>query len=163
MINKANEEKMTITIGDKIPNLTVSTTQNNSLQLSDYVGKNLVMYFYPKDNTPGCTQEGKDFTDNYEKFKALNTEIVGVSKDSIKKHSNFIEKYGFSFDLIADIEEELCNAMDVIKEKNMYGKKYMGIERSTFIFNAKGELVNEFRKVKVKNHVEAVLEAIKAL
>jgi peroxiredoxin Q/BCP len=154
---------MSISIGDKIPSLIVSTTKNESLNLEDFIGKNLIMYFYPKDNTPGCTQEGKDFTDAYEEFTTLETEIIGVSKDSIKKHSNFIEKYSFAFDLIADTEEELCNAMDVIKEKNMYGKKYMGIERSTFIFNKKGELVNEFRKVRVKGHIEIVLDTIKSL
>jgi len=153
---------MSISIGDKIPNLTVATTQNEALELSSYAGKKLVMYFYPKDNTPGCTQEGKDFTEHYETFQALNTEIVGVSKDSLKKHSNFIEKYSFSFDLIADTEEELCQAMDVIKEKNMYGKKYMGIERSTFIFDETGVLTHEFRKVRVKGHIEAVIDAIKS-
>lgn len=153
---------MSISIGDKIPNLTVATTKNNKLALSDYHGKKLVMYFYPKDNTPGCTQEGKDFSEHYQIFLDLNTEIVGVSKDSLKKHSNFIEKYSFAFDLIADTEEELCNAMGVIKEKNMYGKKYMGIERSTFIFDETGTLTYEFRKVRVKGHIDTVLEMIKS-
>ncbi len=152
---------MSISIGDKIPNLTVATTKNEALGLSEYAGKKLVMYFYPKDNTPGCTQEGKDFTEHYAEFQALNTEVVGVSKDTLKKHSNFIEKYGFAFDLIADTEEELCQAMDVIKEKNMYGKKYMGIERSTFIFDEKGLLTHEFRKVRVKGHIDQILEALK--
>ncbi len=151
---------MSFSIGDKLPNLTVATTQNEALQLNSYQGKKLVMYFYPKDNTPGCTQEGKDFTEHYAKFQKLNTEIVGVSKDSIKKHSNFIEKYGFAFDLISDPEETLCNALDVIKEKNMYGKKYMGIERSTFIFDENGTLTHEFRKVRVKGHIDAVLDAL---
>ena len=151
---------MSFSIGDKIPNLIVATTQNEALQLSSYQGKKLVMYFYPKDNTPGCTQEGKDFTEHYDEFKKLNTEVVGVSKDSLKKHSNFIEKYSFAFDLIADTEEELCNALDVIKEKNMYGKKYMGIERSTFIFDENGTLTHEFRKVRVKGHIDAVLDAL---
>lgn len=149
------------TIGAKLPNLNVKTTQNESLELHSLIGKNLVIYFYPKDNTPGCTQEGKDFTDAYEQFQAANCEILGVSKDSIKKHCNFIEKYGFKFDLISDDDEELCQAMNVIKEKNMYGKKYMGIERSTFVFNAEGTLIHEFRKVRVKGHVEKVLEVIK--
>ena len=151
---------MSIAIGDQLPNLTVATTQNESLELASYQGKKLVMYFYPKDNTPGCTQEGKDFADVYDKFQSANTEIVGVSKDSIKKHSNFIEKYGFPFDLIADTEEELCQALDVIKEKSMYGKKFMGIERSTFIFDEQGRLTHEFRKVKVKGHVEEVLKIV---
>ena len=152
---------MSISIGDNIPNLTVATTKNNELSLSELQGKKLVLYFYPKDNTPGCTQEGKDFTEHYQEFQKLNTEILGVSKDSLKKHSNFIEKYDFPFDLIADTEEELCQAMDVIKEKSMYGKKYMGIERSTFIFNEKGVLIHEFRKIRVKGHIEEVLAALK--
>lgn len=154
---------MSISIGDKIPNLTVATTKNESLELSNFIGKNLVLFFYPKDNTPGCTQEGKDFTDNYQQFTDLNTEIIGVSRDSIKKHCNFIEKYDFKFDLISDPEEELCNEFNVIKEKNMYGKKYMGIERSTFIFNTEGTLVKEFRKVKVKVHVDEVLDYVQSL
>ena len=148
---------MSISIGENIPNLTVATTKNNELSLSELQGKKLILYFYPKDNTPGCTQEGKDFSEHYQEFQKLNTEILGVSKDSLKKHSNFIEKYDFPFDLIADTEEKLCQAMDVIKEKNMYGKKYMGIERSTFIFNEEGVLIHEFRKVRVKGHIEAVL------
>lgn len=153
----------TFTLNDSLPNLTVKTTQNNSYELSSTHGKNLVLYFYPKDNTPGCTQEGKDFANSYSEFKALNTEILGVSKDSIQKHCNFIKKYQFPFDLIADEDGVLCEALDVIKEKNMYGKKYMGIERSTFVFDSDGVLKAEFRKVRVKNHIEAVLAAVKAL
>jgi len=153
----------TFTLNDSLPNLTVATTQNDSFELNSTRGKNLVLYFYPKDNTPGCTQEGKDFADAYSEFGALNTEILGVSKDSIKKHCNFIEKYQFPFDLIADEEEVLCKALDVIKEKNMYGRKYMGIERSTFVFDSEGTLKAEFRKVRVKGHVEAVLDAVKSL
>jgi len=153
---------MSMTIGDKIPNLDVSSTLKENFNLNDFQGKKLVMYFYPKDNTPGCTQEGKDFTEHYQEFKNLNTEIVGVSKDSLKKHSNFIEKYNFPFDLIADTDEELCQAMDVIKEKNMYGKKYMGTERSTFIFDEQGVLTHEFRKVRVKGHIEELLSVLKS-
>ena len=153
---------MSISIGDKIPNLIVATTKNEELKLSDLNGKNLVLYFYPKDNTPGCTQEGKDFTEHFDEFQTLNTEILGVSKDSLKKHSNFIVKYDFPFDLIADTEEELCQAMDVIKEKNMYGKKYMGIERSTFIFDKTGTLTHEFRKVRVKGHVDEILTTLRS-
>ena len=151
---------MSISIGDNIPTLTVATTKNSEFKLADLQGKKCVLYFYPRDNTPGCTQEGKDFTENYGNFQQLNTVILGVSTDSLKKHQNFIEKFSFPFDLIADTEEELCKAMDVIKEKNMYGKKYMGIERSTFIFNENGILTHEFRKVRVKGHVEAVLAAL---
>ncbi len=155
---------MTIQIGDKIPNLTVATTQNEALSLrKDLSGKNLVLYFYPKDSTPGCTTQGQNFRDARADFDAANTEILGCSRESIRSHNNFINKQEFNFDLISDPDEILCNAMDVIKEKNMYGKKYMGIERSTFIFDAKGVLKHEIRKVKVKGHVEAVLELVKAL
>lgn len=153
---------MSISIGDKIPNLTVATTKNETLKLHDLSGKKLVLYFYPKDNTPGCTQEGKDFTEHYAEFQALNTQILGVSKDSLKKHSNFIAKYDFPFDLVADTEEELCQAMNVIKEKNMYGKKYMGIERSTFIFDETGTLTHEFRKVRVKGHIDEMLNILRS-
>lgn len=154
---------MTIEIGDKIPDLIVATTQNAELQLRSLKGKNLVLYFYPKDNTPGCTLEGQNFRDAHAQFKANNTELLGVSRESIKSHQNFINKQGFTFDLIADTNEELCAVFDVIKEKNMYGRKYMGIERSTFIFDASGKLRHEFRKVKVKTHVDEVLEQVKTL
>ncbi|RBP49844.1 peroxiredoxin [Arenicella xantha] len=154
---------MTYSIGDQIPDLTVATTQNESLELQSLKGKNLVMFFYPKDNTPGCTTEGQNFRDAYKEFQSANTEILGVSRESIRSHQNFINKHEFPFDLISDPEEELCNAMEVIKEKNMYGKNYMGIERSTFIFDAEGTLRHEIRKVKVKGHVDEVLALVKAL
>ena len=154
---------MSIKIGDKIPSLSVATTTNEALNLSSLKGKNLVLYFYPKDSTPGCTTQGQNFRDAYLEFTKLNTEILGVSRESIRSHQNFINKQEFPFDLISDPEEVLCNAFDVIKEKNMYGRKYMGIERSTFIFSADGKLAHEFRKVKVKEHVDQVMELVKAL
>jgi len=154
---------MSIKIGNSIPNLTVATTKNEALKLRSLKGKNLVMYFYPKDNTPGCTTEGQNFRDNYSEFQKLNTEILGVSRESIRSHQNFINKQEFPFDLISDPDESLCNAMSVIKEKSMYGKKYMGIERSTFIFDEKGKLKHEIRKVKVKGHVDEVLDLVRAL
>lgn len=155
---------MTIKIGDKIPDLTVATTKNEALSLrKDTSGKNLVLYFYPKDSTPGCTTQGQNFRDAYAAFQAANTEILGCSRESIRSHNNFINKQSFNFDLISDPEEILCKAMDVIKEKSMYGKTYLGIERSTFIFDAKGVLKHEIRKVKVKGHVDAVLELVQAL
>ena len=154
---------MTISIGDLIPDLTVATTQNEALKLRDLKGKNLILYFYPKDNTPGCTTQGQNFRDHYQTFLDANTEILGVSRESIRSHNNFINKYEFPFDLISDPDEILCNAMDVIKEKNMYGKKYMGIERSTFIFDTDGKLIHEVRKVKVKTHVDEMLSFIQAL
>jgi len=154
---------MTIKIGNSIPNLTVTTTKNDALKLRSLKGKNLVLYFYPKDNTPGCTTEGQNFRDAYKDFQKANTDILGVSRESIKSHQNFINKQEFPFDLISDPDETLCNAMDVIKQKSMYGKTYMGIERSTFIFDDKGKLRHEIRKVKVKGHVDEVLALVKAL
>lgn len=154
---------MSISLGDLIPDLTVATTKDAELPLRSLKGKKLVLYFYPKDNTPGCTTEGQNFRDAYKDFTKANTEILGVSRESIKSHQNFITKQEFPFDLISDPDEVLCNAMDVIKEKNMYGRKYMGIERSTFIFDVDGKLSHEFRKVKVKGHVDEVLEAVQSL
>jgi peroxiredoxin Q/BCP len=154
---------MTIKIGDLIPDLTVATTQNEAMQLSQLKGKNLVLYFYPKDNTPGCTTEGQNFRDAYTSFQAANTEILGVSRESIRTHQNFINKQQFPFDLISDPEEILCKAMDVMKEKSMYGKTYIGIERSTFIFDTSGQLVHQGRKVKVKGHVDEILTIVKGL
>lgn len=154
---------MSIKIGNSIPNLTVATTQNEALKLRGLKGKNLVLYFYPKDNTPGCTTEGQNFRDAYKKFQALNTDILGVSRESIRTHQNFINKHDFPFDLVSDPDETLCNAFDVIKEKAMYGRKYLGIERSTFVFDDKGKLRHEIRKVKVKGHVDEVLELVKQL
>ena len=161
--NKIKRKIMSVKIGNSIPALTVATTQNETLKLRSLKGKNVIIYFYPKDNTPGCTTQGQNFRDAYKKFKNLNTEIFGVSRESIRSHQNFINKHEFPFDLISDPEEELCNAFDVIKEKNMYGKIYMGIERSTFLIDKKGKLIQEWRKVRVKGHVDEVLEAAQAL
>ena len=154
---------MSIKIGGALPRLTVATTKDEALKLSSLKGKNLILYFYPKDSTPGCTTEGQNFRDLYAEFQGLNTEIFGISRESLRSHQNFITKQSFPFDLISDPDEVLCNAFDVIKEKNMYGRKYMGIERSTFIFDSKGKLRHEIRKVKVKGHADAVLELIKEL
>jgi peroxiredoxin Q/BCP len=150
-------------IGKKVPEVSISTTSSEDTSLKDFQGRNLVLYFYPRDNTPGCTQEGKDFRDNYEGLQSMNTEVLGVSRDSLKSHENFINKYEFPFDLISDPDETLCKAFDVIHEKNMYGRKVLGVVRSTFIIDAKGVLRAEFRKVRVKGHVDAVIEAIEAL
>lgn len=152
-----------IEIGKKVTNFVAESTNTEDFILKKHAGSFLVLYFYPKDNTPGCTQEGIDFSDNYRKFKNLNTEVFGISRDSIKSHNNFKNKFKYKFDLISDEKEDLCNLFDVIKEKNMYGKKYMGIERSTFIIDQKGILIKEWRKVKVKDHVKEVLKFIKEL
>ncbi len=145
----------------RVPDFTATATNNSEFSLSENIGKNIVIYFYPKDNTPGCTKEGEDFKNQFEEFISNNTIVVGVSRDSVKSHDKFICKYNFPFDLIADEDEAVCQLFDVIKEKNMYGRKYMGIERSTFLINTNGTLINEWRKVKVKGHVEEVLDALK--
>lgn len=152
-----------VTIGKKVPDFTLPATGDQEISLKQFKGKNLVLYFYPKDSTPGCTTEGQDFRDNYQTFQDHNTEILGVSRDGIKSHENFKAKQEFPFDLLSDKDETLCQLFDVIKEKNMYGKKVMGIERSTFLIDAKGVLRQEWRKVKVKGHVDEVLEAVKEL
>ena len=152
-----------VKLGKKVPDFTATATNDSEFSLSKNIGKNIVIYFYPKDNTPGCTKEGEDFRDQFEEFISNNTVVVGVSRDSVKSHDKFICKYNFPFDLIADEDETVCQLFDVIKEKNMYGRKYMGIERSTFLIDTNGTLVNEWRKVKVKGHVEEVLGALKII
>ena len=147
--------------GKKCPDFLVESTGDKKLSNGDFEGKNLVIFFYPKDNTPGCTLEGQDFRDNYEEFKKFNAEISGVSRDSIKSHVNFIEKQNFPFDLLSDPDEVMCKSFDVMREKSMYGKKYIGVDRSTFLIDSKGIIVKEWRSVKVKGHVLDVLEALK--
>ena len=146
---------------EKVPDFKATATNEVEFSLSANIGKNIVIYFYTKDSTPGCTKEGEDFRDQFEAFSSNNAIIVGVSRDSVKSHDKFICKYNFPFDLIADEDETVCQIFDVIKEKNMYGRKYMGIERSTFLIDTNGILINEWRKVKVKGHVEEVLGALK--
>ncbi|HEC19403.1 MAG TPA: peroxiredoxin [Gammaproteobacteria bacterium] len=153
----------TVKIGKKVPDFEAPATGGQTIKLSDLKGKKVVLYFYPRDNTPGCTTEGQDFRDNYNKFKRAKTVVLGVSRDSIKSHENFKAKHEFPFELISDKDETLCRLFDVIKEKTLYGKKHMGIERSTFLIDEKGVLRQEWRKVKVPGHVEEVLAAAKAL
>jgi peroxiredoxin Q/BCP len=151
------------TLGKKVPAFKLPATGEQEISLNSLKGKNVVVYFYPKDSTPGCTREGQDFRDNYLKFRRQNTVILGVSRDSIKSHENFKAKQGFQFDLLSDADETLCKIFDVIKMKNMYGKKVRGIERSTFLINDKGVLKQEWRKVKVDGHVDEVLDAVRQL
>jgi len=150
-------------IGNKVPDIELESTSNQTIKLSDFKGSKMILYFYPKDNTPGCTREGQDFRDNIRKFSSRKTVILGVSRDSLKSHENFKKKQCFPFDLLSDEDEKLCKQFDVIKEKNMYGKKVMGIERSTFLIDEKGMLRAEWRKVKVDGHIVEVLEAVKKL
>ncbi|WP_339829570.1 peroxiredoxin [uncultured Arenimonas sp.] len=147
--------------GDKIPDLPLALGSGQSAKLSDYRGKWLVLYFYPKDSTPGCTTEGQDFNTLLTKFRRAGAEVLGVSRDSVKSHANFCEKQGFRFDLVSDADEALCQAFDVIKEKNMYGRKVLGIERSTFLVSPEGRVAEAWRKVKVPGHADAVYEALK--
>ena len=149
--------------GDKIPKLTIAASGGKDIALADYKGKPLIVYFYPKDNTPGCTQEGIDFRDLYKDFKKAGTEVLGVSRDSVRSHDNFVDKYKFPFPLLSDPDETMCKAFDVIREKSLYGRKYMGVDRSTFLFGADGKLQQEWRNVKVKGHAEEVLAAVKTL
>jgi peroxiredoxin Q/BCP len=152
-----------VSIGKKVPAFSLPATGDQTLSLPDFKGKNVVVYFYPKDSTPGCTLEGQDFRDQINKFRRRNTAVLGISRDSIKSHENFKAKQSFPFELLSDADEKVCTLFDVIKEKNLYGRKVMGIERSTFLIDDKGVLRREWRKVKVKGHIDEVLEAIKEL
>lgn len=154
---------MSTSIGETISDIELPATGGSDLKLSDYRGRNLVLFFYPKASTPGCTQEGKDFRDAIEQFRALNTEVLGASRDGIKAQENFKAKQFFPYELLSDKEEALCNLFDVIKLKKMYGRESLGIERSTFLIDTAGVLRKEWRKVKVKGHVAEVLEAVAAL
>jgi len=149
--------------GKKCPKFNGASTNDNNFSNKDFIGKKLVIYFYPKDNTPGCTTQGQDFRDNFKTFKKLNTEILGVSRDSLKSHENFKLKQSFPFELLSDPDEKMCKAFDVMKMKSMYGKQYMGVDRSTFLIDEKGRVIKEWRSVKVKGHVEEVLSLVKEL
>ena len=146
-----------------VGDFTADATGGQKISLKDLRGSNVVIYFYPKDSTPGCTTEGRDFSALYGKFRRANTIIFGVSRDSIASHEKFKEKQSFPFELLSDPDEKLCKKFDVIHEKTLYGRKFMGIERSTFLLDADGKLRGEWRKVKVKGHAEEVLEAAKSL
>ena len=152
-----------VSVGKRVKNFTLPATGNKTLSLDDFKGKNLVLYFYPKDHTPGCTLEGQDFRDAHDAFQDANTEILGVSRDSVRTHENFRQKQSFPFDLLSDADEKLCKQFDVIREKKLYGRTYMGIDRSTFLIDSEGVLRREWRKVKVKGHVTEVLEAAREL
>jgi peroxiredoxin Q/BCP len=152
-----------VRIGKKVANFSLPATGEKDVSLTDFSGSNLIIYFYPKDNTPGCTLEGQNFRDHYNDFRKSGTRILGVSRDSVKVHENFKAKQKFPFDLLSDADEKLCKQFDVIHEKNLYGRKVMGIVRSTFLIDGKGVLRREWRKVRVKGHVDEVLEAAKSL
>lgn len=150
-------------INEVVPNVSFQATTNLTAHLHDYRGQIIVLYFYPKDATPGCTSEGKNFRDAYPEFKALNVILFGISRDSIESHERFKAKQNFPFELISDPEEKLCTLFHVVKAKSMFGITFQGIERSTFVIDASSVLVHEWRKVRVKGHVEAVLNFIKQM
>lgn len=151
-----------VTIGKKVKNFSRPATGDKTISLKELAGKKVVLYFYPKDSTPGCTTEGQNFRDAKAKFTRQNTIVFGVSRDSMKRHENFKAKQAFNFDLLSDEDESLCKQFDAIKLKKLYGKEYMGIDRSTFLIDEDGTLLEEWRGVKVKDHVEEVLAACKA-
>ena len=151
-----------IAMGKKAPQFTLDGTAG-TWSLEDAAGKSVVIYFYPRDNTPGCTQEGESFTGHYAEFKKAKTLIVGISADTVASHTKFKAKMAFPFELLSDPEQTVCKLYDVIQEKSMYGRKYLGIERSTFLIDGKGVLRQEWRKVRVNGHAEAVLAAVQAL
>ena len=150
-------------LGKPVPDFSLASTGGNSFRLSDQRGQALVLYFYPKDNTPGCTVEGEDFRERHKAFRRAGCEVFGLSRDSLASHQKFKAKMKFPFELLADPDEAACKQFGVMKLKNMYGKKVRGIERSTFVVDAKGVLVREWRGVKVPGHAEEVLSFVKAL
>lgn len=152
-----------VNIGKKVTNFSAPATGDRTLSLKDLSGHHLVLYFYPKDNTSGCALEGRDFRDAYAKFVDAGANILGVSRDSIKSHESFKAKEGFPFELLSDENESLCQLFDVIREKSLYGRKFLGIERSTFLIDRSGVLRQEWRKVRVKGHVDEVLHAVQLL
>lgn len=152
-----------VELNKAVPDFEAAATGDQTIRLADLRGRNVVIYFYPKDNTPGCTTEGQDFRDRMKEFAEHDTEIFGVSRDGLKAHENFRTKFEFPFHLISDKDEELCKLFDVIKLKKLYGKEYMGIDRSTFLIDAEGILRQQWRGVKVPGHVDEVLAAAKAL
>ena len=154
---------MTIKIGQTMPMCEIPATSNLTFSPKAYQGKKLVLYFYPKDSTPGCTVEAGEFRDHIDAFNQANALVVGVSRDNLRSHENFRQKLGLPFELVADTEEKLCTIFNVIKMKNMYGKQVRGVDRSTFLFDSKGVLQKEWRGIKVTGHVSEVLTAAKAM
>jgi len=151
------------TVGLPVPDFSAPLTSGKTFKLSEYRGGKVVLYFYPKDSTPGCTTEGQNFRDRHQAFLAANTKVIGISRDSLKSHENFKAKMAFPFELLSDTDETVCALFGVIKMKNMYGKQVRGIERSTFLIDAEGKVAREWRGLKVPGHVDEVLEAAKAL
>jgi peroxiredoxin Q/BCP len=154
---------MTLTIGTKLPDFSATVTDSPCFNSSDYIGQRLVLYFYPKDSTPGCTIEGQDFNRLLPDFQAANCQVFGISRDSLKRHSNFKAKQNFAFELISDADEMVCQLFDVIRLKKLYGKEYLGIDRSTFVIDERGYLAQIWRAVKVTGHAEEVLQFVRMM
>jgi len=150
-------------VGLKVPDFEIASTGNKTFKLSASLGSPLVLYFYPKDNTPGCTTEGQQFCDLHAQFSKLDCAVYGVSRDNIKSHEGFKAKMGFPFDLLADPDEKVCNLFGVMKMKNMYGRQVRGVERSTFVIDARGSVRRQWRGVKLPGHAQEVLEFVKSL
>ncbi len=155
--------KAAVAVGKPLPKIKVQATGGKDIVLSDLKGKAVVLYFYPKDATPGCTLEGQDFTRLHKDFKKVGAEIFGISRDSLNSHEKFKDKQKYTFELLSDEDEELCAAFGVIKMKNMYGKQVRGVERSTFVIDADGKLIKEWRGVRVPGHADEVLEFVRSL
>jgi len=152
-----------VALNKPVPDFELPSTGDKNIRLSDLRGQNVLIYFYPKDNTPGCTLEGQQFRDHINEFEQLNTVIFGISRDSIKMHENFKKKQDFPFDLLSDADETVCNLFGVMQLKKLYGREYMGVDRSTFLIDAEGVLRHEWRTVKVKGHLEDVLTTLKSI
>jgi peroxiredoxin Q/BCP len=149
------------TLNRVVADFKCAATGDKTVQLKSLRGQKVVIYFYPKDSTPGCTTEGQDFRDLHSKFRRQKTVVLGVSRDSLASHEKFKEKQEFPFDLLSDPDEKVCRQFDVIKEKSLYGRKFMGVERSTFLIDENGKLRHEWRKLKVKGHAQEVLDTVK--
>jgi peroxiredoxin Q/BCP len=162
-MSAAGKKTAAVAVGSKVPDFTLPSTGGGNLRLKDCLGRKLVLYFYPRDNTPGCTLEGQQFAALAPRFTKAGVSVFGISRDSLASHEKFREKMGFPFALLSDADEQACKLFDVIREKNMYGRKVMGIERSSFLIDAKGVLRGEWRRVKVEGHAQEVLAAAQAL
>lgn len=160
---KAMKAVVGVAVGRVVPDFAIKSSSGQEFKLTNFSGKKVILYFYPKDDTPGCTIESNDFNHLLHKFHEKNTLVFGISRDSVESHCKFINKYGFKFELLSDTDEALCSLFDVIKEKNMYGKIVMGIERSTFVIDENQTLIAEFRKVKADGHAQAMLDYISSL
>ncbi len=159
----SGEAKPAVAVGKAVPDFSLPSTGKSAFRLKEHKGTPVVLYFYPRDNTPGCTLEGQDFQRLLPAFKRAGARVFGISRDSIAAHGKFCDKFGFAFELLSDEDGDACRLFDVIREKNMYGRRVLGIERSTFLVDAAGKLAREWRKLKVEGHAEEVLEAVKSL